>query len=75
MRASRCIYACIYICKLCNSLISKESESESLGVPHPYLLITVTMTVMLSTNTPTGSDGAVNVSVVLGLVTFIVVPL
>ena len=56
-----------------NSLIS--SYSGSLGVPRPNLLIAVTMTVMLPTNTPSGSDGAVNVSVVVELLTFIIVPL
>ena len=46
-----------------------------LGIPAPSLLIAVTVTVMLSSNTPSGSDGAVNVSVVVGLVTFCTVPL
>ena len=56
-----------------NILISYSSGS--LGVPRPNLLIAVTVTVMLSTNTPSGSDEAVNVSEVVGLVTFSVVPL
>ena len=56
-----------------NLLIRKYSGL--LGIPAPSLLIAVTVTVMLSSNTPSGSDGAVNVSVVVGLVTFCTVPL
>ena len=43
--------------------------------PTPYLLIAVTMTTTVPVNTPSGSDGAVNVSVVVELLTFIIVPL
>ena len=47
----------------------------SLGGPTPYLLIAVTMTTKVPVNTPSGSDGAVTVSVVVELLTFIIVPL
>ena len=39
----------------------------SLVGPIPYWLIAVTMTTTVSVNTPSGSDGAVNVSVVVEL--------
>ena len=47
----------------------------SLAGPTPYLLIAVTMTTTVPVNTPLDSDGAVNVSVVGELLTFIIVPL
>ena len=47
----------------------------SLGGPAPNLLNAVTMTGTVPLNTPSGSDGAVNVSVVVELLTFIIVPL
>ena len=68
-----CLFQYTYEIKVYNLLISKESGS--LGVPRPNLLIAVTMTTTVPVNTPSGSDGAINVSVVVGLVTFIVVPL
>ena len=43
--------------------------------PTPNLLITVTMTTTVPVNTPSGSDRAVNVSVVVELLTFLIVPL
>ena len=46
-----------------------------LGGPTPNLLTAVTMTTTVTVNTPSGSDGAVNVNVVVDLLTFIIVPL
>ena len=53
----------------CNLLIT--AYSGSLGVPRPSLLIAVTVTMMLPLNTSSDKDGAVNVSVVFGLVTLV----
>ena len=47
----------------------------SLAGPTPMLLTVVTMTTTVPVNTPSGSDGAVNVSVVVELATLIVIPL
>ena len=47
----------------------------SLVGPIPKLLTAVTMTTTVPVNTASGSDGAVNVSVVVELLTFIIVPL
>ena len=49
--------------------------SGSLACPIPYLLFAVTMTTTITVNTPSGSDGAVNVSIVVELSTFMIVPL
>ena len=49
--------------------------SGSLAAPTPYLLTAVTVTTTVPVNTPLGSDGAVNVSVVVELLTFIIAPL
>ena len=50
-------------------------DTEALGDPIPSLLIAVTMTTTVPVNTPLGSDGAVNVSAVVELLTFLIVPL
>ena len=42
---------------------------------NPNLFIAVITTVMLSANISSGSDGAINVSEVVGLGTFIIIPL
>ena len=47
----------------------------ALGGPIPSLLIAVTMAITIPVNTPSGSDEAINVSVVVELLTFIIVPL
>ena len=47
----------------------------SLSGPTPYWLIAVTMPTTLPVNTPSGNDGAVNVSVVVELVTLTTIPL
>ena len=62
------IHVCMY-----NLLITKSSAS--LVVPRPNLLTAVIVTVTLAVNSPTGSDGAGNNSTVVGLLTFIFVPL
>ena len=49
--------------------------TSSLADPTPYLLTAITMTTTVPVNTPSGSDGAVNVSVVVELVMFIIVSL
>ena len=50
-------------------------ETGALGGPIPSMLTAVTMITTVPVNTPSGSDGAVNVSVVVELLTFIIVPL
>ena len=55
--------------------IVKLAVAGTLAGPIPYWLITVTITTTVPLNTPSGSDGAVNVSVVVELLTFIIVPL
>ena len=52
-----------------------SAVAGSLGSPTPNLLTAVTVTTTVPVNTPLGSDGAVNVSVVVELLTFIIVPL
>ena len=52
-----------------------SAVAGSLVGPTPNLLIVVTMTTTIPVNTPSGSDGAVNVSVVVELLTFLIVPL
>ena len=52
-----------------------SAVAESLAGPTPVLLTAVTMTTTVPVNTPSGSDGAVNVSVVVELATLIVIPL
>ena len=51
------------------------AATRLLAGPTPYLLTAVTMTTTVPVNTPSGSDGGVNVSVVVELLTFIIVPL
>ena len=52
-----------------------SAVAGSLAGPIPNLLTAVTMTTTVPINTPSGSDGAVNVSVVVELVTLTVIPL
>ena len=49
--------------------------TRSLGGPTPNPLTAITMITTVPVNTLSGSDGAVNVSVVVELLTFLVVPL
>ena len=49
--------------------------SGSLACPIPYLLNAFTLTTTLPVNTPFSSKGALNVSVVIELLTFMDVPL
>jgi len=56
-------------------ILSIFAVTGLLASPIPNLLIAVTMTTTVSLNTPSGSDGAVSVSVVVKLLTFIIVPL
>ena len=49
--------------------------TRSLVGPTPNLLTAVTVTTTLPVNTPSGNDGAVNVSVMVELLTSIIVPL
>ena len=51
------------------------SAVAALAGPIPNLLTTVTMTTTVPVNTPSGSDGAANVSVVVELLTLTVIPL
>ena len=64
----------IILC-ICSYLPLIIAVSGSLAGPIPYLLNAVTMTKTVPVNTPSGSDGAVNVSLVFELLTFIIVPL
>ena len=52
-----------------------SAVAGSLAGPTPMLLTAVTMTTTVPVNTPSDSDGAVNVSVVVELATLIVIPL
>ena len=49
--------------------------SGLLAGPTPYLFTAVTMTTTVPVNISSGSDGAVNVSVVVELLTFKIIPL
>ena len=66
---SKMIIMCV--CKKDLPLIS--AVERLLADPTPYRLIAVTMTTTVPVNTLSGSDGAVNVSVVVELLTFIIV--
>ena len=50
-------------------------DNGALGGPIPSMLTAVTMTTTVPVNTLSGSNGAVNVSVVVELSAFIIVPL
>ena len=50
-------------------------DTGALASPIPNLFIIVTMTTTVPVNTPSGSDGAVNVSVVVELLTITAVSL
>ena len=52
-----------------------SAVAGSLAGPIPNLLTAVTMTTTVPINTPSGNDGAVNVSVVIELLTLTVIPL
>jgi len=56
-------------------ILSIFAVTGSLVGPTPNLLIAVTMTTTVPLNTLSGSDGAVNVSVIVELATFLIVPL
>jgi len=75
------IYTCTFIYYCDGSFPGKpyipviSAVAGSLVGPTPKLVIAVTMTTTVPLNTLSGSDGAVNISVVVELLTFIIVPL
>ena len=69
------MYTYVNILK-CNRHVPLISAvAGSLAGPTPMLLTAVTMTTTVPLNTPSGSDGAVNVSVVIEVVTLTMIPL
>ena len=66
----------IIICTHIHILPIIVAIAGSLAIPIPFMVTADTMTTTVPVNTPSGSDGAVNVSVVVELLLkFIIVPL
>ena len=62
-----------YVCSQYIPVIN--ADTGLLVDPTPSLLVVATVTTTLPVNTPSASDGAINVSVVIELSTVIIVPL
>ena len=72
MLVSACVCIHVYIAEYIPLI---TAIAGSLAGPVPNLLTAVTITTTVPLNTPSGSDGAVNVSVVVELLTLLNVPL